>query len=384
MFIKRAAVLLILIIFISFGAYSQFRIRLLADESSDVVIFTVVEGTYQIIPVAGRTVNVPAGESVILTRISDRLTVKARNGIGFSCDSTELRMVGEESKFSIRTQSGSSLKRVYNGNLICKSDLESVFLINTPVISDYIAGVVKAEGGNGGSLAYFKTQAVIARTYSYKYENKHAGDKFNLCDGIHCQVYHGLTTDQLITSAVAETDGEVITDKDSVLIIAAFHSNCGGETVASGDLWLADQPYLKRVIDPYCLSSANAKWETTISRSEWISYLEKNGFKGETSDPSLFSFVQNTRKVNYNAGTYSYPLNNMRNDFQLKSTFFSVSATEENMLLKGKGYGHGVGLCQEGAMNMAKLGNDYKQIIDFYYTGVGILNINETKRESDR
>lgn len=380
MFINRASALLVIFLLFSVESYSQFRIRLLADESSEIVIFTVVEGAYQIIPGTGKAIDVPVGESVILTRINDRLTVKARNGSGFICDSTELTMVGAGSKFSIRTQSGISLKRIYNGNLVCKSDLESVFLINTPLIDDYIAGVVKAEGGNGGSLSYFKTQAVIARTYSYKYENKHVRDKYNLCDGIHCQVYHGLTTDQLITDAVTETEGEVITDKDSVLIIAAFHSNCGGETVASGDLWLVDQPYLKSVIDPYCLSSANSKWEKTISKSEWVSYLIRNGYKGYPNDLSLFNFTQNTRKVSFTVGTFTYPAGNIRTDFGLKSTFFTMSSIGEDMILKGKGYGHGVGLCQEGAMVMAKKGADYKQIINFYYTGVALLNINEAKR----
>jgi stage II sporulation protein D len=66
----------------------------------------------------------------------------------------------------------------------------------------------------------------------------------------------------------------------------------------------------------------------------------------------------------------------MRSDLDLRSTFFSVYAKGDSIILKGKGYGHGVGLCQEGAMEMAAKGFNYKQIIDFYYFGVFISDIN--------
>ena len=65
----------------------------------------------------------------------------------------------------------------------------------------------------------------------------------------------------------------------------------------------------------------------------------------------------------------------MRTDLNLRSTFFSVVTDGDTILLKGKGYGHGVGLCQEGAMEMAKEGFNYRQIIDFYYFGVMITDI---------
>jgi stage II sporulation protein D len=364
----------------SANTFPQFRIRLFSDQSPGIVIFTVIEGSYQINLQAEKIIIVELGESVVLTRLNNRLAVKTRKENGFTCDSVELINVGPGCSFTLRINPDASQKRIYNGSLICKSDLGSVFLINTPEIEDYIAGVVKSEGGSGGSIEYFKTQAIIARTYSYKYEKKHINDSFNLCDGVHCQVYQGITTDTLIIRAVEETKGKVIVDQDSALIISAFHSNCGGETLASEDVWLTGQPYLIKVVDPYCLSSRNATWEKKISLSDWIDYLKKNGYKSPTGNPSVFNFATKTRAVNYTSDTFNWPVNLLRNDFQLRSTYFSVVAEGDSLVLKGRGYGHGVGLCQEGAMVMAKKGMNCEAIIKFYYSGVKIINVAEVKK----
>jgi stage II sporulation protein D len=381
--VKKYAVLIIFICFFSADAFSQFRIRLFADQSADVVIFTVTAGAYNIKVSSERTIGINPGESVILTGSNGRLVVKTRNETGFSCDSVELSMTGPGSMFSLRTNPGTSVKRIFNGSLICKYDLGSVFLINIADIDEYIAGVVKSEGGNGIYPEYFKTQAVIARTYAYKYQAKHLNDEYNLCDGIHCQVYNGITTDTTIINAVRETGGEVIADRDSVLIISAFHSNCGGETAASEDVWLTYQPYLIKVTDPYCTSSRNATWEKKIGLKEWINYLRKNGYQGQSDDPSIFSYSQKTRKTDYYAGSFNFPLNTIRTDFSLRSTFFSVTIDADSLILNGRGYGHGVGLCQEGAMVMAKKGIDYKSIIEFYYSGVEIMDVKAVKKTTE-
>jgi stage II sporulation protein D len=67
---------------------------------------------------------------------------------------------------------------------------------------------------------------------------------------------------------------------------------------------------------------------------------------------------------------YKIPLNELRDEFKLKSTFFSAEIIDENILLQGRGFGHGVGLCQEGAMNMSKLGYKHEQILNHYFNGM--------------
>ncbi|MZP56014.1 MAG: SpoIID/LytB domain-containing protein, partial [Bacteroidales bacterium] len=161
-----------------------------------------------------------------------------------------------------------------------------------------------------------------------------------------------------------------------VLIISAFHSNCGGETASSGDVWLTGQPYLKSVKDPYCNNSRNARWKKVLSLNDWISYLNKSGLKEKPDEVLKINFAQSTRKTDYMTGNFSLPLQKIRDDLDLRSTFFSVRVEGDSVILDGKGYGHGVGLCQEGAMAMAEKGFDYRQIIYFYFEGVIISDIN--------
>jgi stage II sporulation protein D len=194
---------------------------------------------------------------------------------------------------------------------------------------------------------------VIARTYLNKYLNKHLSDRYNVCDGTHCQVFKGLSSDTLILRAAMESKGLVILNKDSTLIISAFHSNCGGETASSEDVWLVSQSYLKRVVDPYCLASRNSKWKKSMSTNEWINLIKKSGYTGQIINPSAFNFSQETRLTDYKTGSFTIPLMTIRNELGLRSTFFSVVREGDSIILKGRGYGHGVGLCQEGAMVMA-------------------------------
>jgi stage II sporulation protein D len=74
---------------------------------------------------------------------------------------------------------------------------------------------------------------------------------------------------------------------------------------------------------------------------------------------------------------YGIPLRDIREQFKLKSTFFDVEIIGEEVLLHGRGFGHGVGLCQEGAMNMAKKGYTYDQILGFYYPKMKLVDRSE-------
>jgi stage II sporulation protein D len=179
----------------------------------------------------------------------------------------------------------------------------------------------------------------------------------------------------LIPEAAFQTKGLVIIDADSALIIAAFHSNCGGETENVENVWLLKKPYLRSINDPYCQNQRNYSWEQKISFDTWKAYLQKEGFKiNNNVSSSWYNCLQYSRKVYYKIGNDSLPFRKIRNDFNLKSAFFSVKVDGNNIVLSGKGYGHGVGLCQEGAMQMARLGYNFREIVQFYYQGVNITD----------
>jgi stage II sporulation protein D len=108
--------------------------------------------------------------------------------------------------------------------------------------------------------------------------------------------------------------------------------------------------------------------------------LRSSGYEEMISDLSGFGFTQNTREPQYRHGLFNMPFTKLRSELKLRSAFFSVIPEGDSVLLKGKGYGHGVGLCQEGAMSMADKGFGFRQIIDFYFTGVFLGNIKDVKK----
>jgi stage II sporulation protein D len=372
---KKLFFILVIMFFYSAFTSGQVRVRLFSNQSPESAVFSVIAGKYEIQASTGEKLIISEDEPVVIARYNGKLAVKTREAKGFICDSVILAGKTGDDSFSIRINGNIPVRQNYSGDLKCFPDLGTMVLINISDIEKYISGVVKAEGGSGKSKEYFKTQAIIARTYMYKYFDKHLTDRYNVCDNTHCQAFNGLSYDTLINRAALETEGLVILNQDSTFIISAFHSNCGGETASSEDVWLTGQTYLKSVVDPYCLSSRNAKWEKRISLKEWIEFIRKFGYDGKSDVPSGFNFFQITRLTDYRTGSFTVPLRTIRSEMNLRSTYFSIVAGGDSIIIEGRGYGHGVGLCQEGAMAMAAKGFNYQQIIDFYYFGVLITDI---------
>ncbi len=348
----------------------QVRIRLFSEKYPTTTLFTVSKGSFTLESYKGDVSILKEGDYVVITLSDGKLGIKNGSSPAYRSDSLSLTSVGEQSRFNLRINGKSPERRYYSGDLTCRPDMGTMVFINNVDPEEYVAGVVRAEGGPGKHQEYLKTQAILARTYLYKYIDKHIIDGYNLCDGTHCQVYQGITDDESILTAVNSTKGMVIIDADSLPILAAFHSNCGGETARPEDVWLTSLPYLTSKTDPYCTSSNNSTWETSLPLDTWISYLRDKGYSGKSNNE--LNFIQTDRQTKYTAGDFSFPLTTIRNDLRLRSTFFSVEVSGDKVILSGKGYGHGVGLCQEGAMVMAINGYTYEDIIEFYYSGVKI------------
>jgi len=370
--------MLIALLQVSLKMDGQVRIRLFRGLNMDGFILGIVRGEYEIYSNGTSQKTLGAGDLIYIARAGEKIAVTSRESGGFIASGIRLADISGEGIFSIKPMPGNKPLFEYEGSLECSYELEKLFLINEIGIERYVAAVVQAEGGFNGHPEYFKAQAIIVRTYTSLHLEKHSEDGYNLCDDVHCQVYRGRSVTPVIDEAVDATKGLVVTGPDSLLILTPFHSNCGGETVPSDRVWLTGLPYLKAVTDPYCLYSRNATWESEINLGDWKQYLEKKGYNGD-GDPGSLNFLQNSRKENYVTSGFHYPLENIRDDFSLRSTFFSVMVAGEKVQLKGRGYGHGVGLCQEGAMVMATRGFSYSQIIGFYYTGVTIMNTSLVK-----
>jgi stage II sporulation protein D len=263
-------------------------------------------------------------------------------------------------------------ERKYTDHLIVYADKGELIIINRVRLENFVAGAVLSETGSKESLEFYKIQALISRTYAIRNMRKHETEKYHQCDQVHCQLYRGVCTHPLILEAVKNTHGQVIVDSSGLLISAAFHSNSGGETTNSEDVWSLPSSYLKAVNDSFSVTMPMAKWEKKIPKKEWLNYLREK-YKYPVHDSvkkkEVLHFKQDKRKTTLGD---SIPLKAIRNDFKLRSTYFDINTQGDQVIFKGKGFGHGVGLSQEGAINMAKKGYHYEDIIRFYYKNVRI------------
>jgi stage II sporulation protein D len=140
-------------------------------------------------------------------------------------------------------------------------------------------------------------------------------------------------------------------------------------------VWREKLPYLRSVKDDYCKYLPGARWQKRIALSEWRDYMGKNGIR--VKNPKQFEFAQASRKKYYEVDGKKVELTKIRQRFGLRSTFFEVQVTGNDVLLTGRGYGHGVGMCQEGAMQMAERGMTCENILQRYYTNTSIINFNQ-------
>jgi stage II sporulation protein D len=277
--------------------------------------------------------------------------------------------------FTVTPVSPKKASRQYDDGITVSVAFKRISLINDISENNYIAGVVEAEAGINATSEFYKAQSILARTYIYGHRSKHISEGFNLCDGVHCQAYKGRATkNPVISKATLSTNGLVAVDSDSSYIIAAFHANCGGFTESSQNAWLSIKNYLVSVKDPFCQNSPAARWEKTISVEDWRNYLKNHNFKNATKIAYIdFNVVNTERNQFYRIKNDSLPYKQIRTDFELKSSFFSISATASNLTFQGRGYGHGVGMCQEGAMQMSKIGYKYDEILTYYFKGINII-----------
>ena len=312
-------------------------------------------------------------DSVYVT-IKDSIYYKGKKVQIIGIDNAELELSSPKIKKA----------KYYYGNILVTNQSGFLFFVNEINIERYLPGVLEAEVGANRPPEFYKVQAIICRTYVLSHMRRHEMEDFNVCDQVHCQVYMGISKKSTeIIKAVEKTHDIVMVDEDFELITAAFHANCGGQTVNSEDVWNKKLSYLRGVKDTFCLRQTSAVWNKEIGKEKWVSGLKKNCERYTEDRDSLFStdnykFLQFSRKRNYDASSdCMIPLKDLRTTFNLRSTYFHAYAKNGQIHLAGRGFGHGVGLCQDGAINMAKLGYSYKSILHFYYQNVGIVHLDE-------
>ncbi len=369
--------LLLLTLFIAKSAFSAtyLDIKIFTGYKINNINFTPLSGKYSLFSAGAKVQDILKNETITIKIENDTIRIYRANVRVGSYISISLSGDDLINSFKVKPFNQAIKERIYDDDLRLSVSGGSFLIINHVELENYVAGVVQSEGG--GSVKdndFYLVQAITCRTYALNNLKKHARDGYNLCDSVHCQLYQNRCKSNEILLATYKTAGNVIVDKDNKMISAAFHSNSGGATVNSEDIWKIPTTYLKAVDDTFSLKMPNATWEFKILETKWLDYLASK-FKYNINDPEkknyALTFKQDTRKLNF---TDSIPLTTIRTDLGLKSTWFSIQQDGAYLIFKGRGYGHGVGLSQQGAIRMAQLGYSYKDIIRFYYKDVDIVN----------
>lgn len=302
---------------------------------------------------------------------NDRIYIKSITGTAITYKEISFRSSRPNQSFRIVDQKITETF-IYPDHLIIRAQPQHMQLINRVNIENYVGGVVEAEAGKERDLEYYKVQSIISRTYALANFRRHSPEGFQLCNKVHCQVYHGKSRfEPLIPKGVMATRGVVLVDDEIALITAAFSSNCGGKTRNSEEVWSKPLSYLKAVSDTFCLAGEHAEWQLKIGTDKWKKYQHENlnliplqSGKGAALDRTISEFQYGKSD-----------LNAIRSYFSLNSTRFVIEEHTDSVTFIGRGFGHGVGLCQEGAMAMARQHFTYQEILNFYYTNIHLIEL---------
>lgn len=296
----------------------------------------------------------------------------------------EIRATTADAFFRVRPILPELESRVYDDDLVVIAGERFLTMLNRVDLDKYLAGVIQTEAGVSAHMEFYKAQAILCRTFALKQNQRHATEGFGLCDGTHCQAYRGRSNmNPEILEAVLATTGVVAADFNFKLIDAAYHANSGGQTQRASDVWISDADYLQAVVDPYSLHQSHAKWQDTISFADWKEYLRKNGMKSVDRIPEEIIYVEQMRRKKYFIlDKDSIRMTKIREDWGFRSAFFDMFPEGDSVLVWGKGYGHGIGMSQEGAMKMAEDGFTYQDILQFYFNEIRLMDYRDLPASS--
>ncbi len=275
---------------------------------------------------------------------------------------------------------------------IAKGDI--LMAVNILPIERYLLGVVTGELGGSDYLEALKAQAVAARSFAvYEYKVR-ASQPFHVRRTTVSQVF--LSKDKypaLVVRAVEQTRGIVMTFENK-LIKAYYSSTCGGKTANIDDVWecLPQIPFTSVPCED-CSEGKYYTWQYHTTRSELRRKLKSAGFDvGAVRDVvipengrgssgrvrvlkiSIDDKSHNGQPIILSGIKFRHMMNRGEGE-NLKSTWFDVKVSGNDIQFSGRGYGHGVGMCQIGATTKARMGQTYAQILSYYYSGISLKKV---------
>jgi stage II sporulation protein D len=270
-------------------------------------------------------------------------------------------------------------------------------------LEDYVLGVMRAEGTMETEPEALKALAIAIRTFAVRNRGRHAKDGFDFCSTTHCQrftvgrdptVREGAAT---LVAAVRTTEGQVMLDDHNQIVESYFGASCGGETANVADLWGVTPPvYLRGVRDEYCVTGPHAKWQDVITRANLLRALQSDArtdvgnrldqirisHRDETGRAE-FIILEGEHRKTVRGWDFKIIVGRVLGWHVLKSSRFELARAGTNFVFRGSGFGHGLGLCQEGAHVMAARGASYQKILEKYFPGTRVNRDAERARRGD-
>lgn len=249
----------------------------------------------------------------------------------------------------------------------------------------YVARALEGEAEAQEPLESMKAMAIAVRTFALKNVDRHRSAGFNLCDSTHCQALKFATPSALVEQAVRETAGATLWYGGRRALVF-YTQNCGGETESARQAWPGTvAPYLRAHGDPYCTRRGTAEWHAEVALADLERVAQKEGWNLPQRIDSVrvvkrtdagrvlrLEFSGGGRNDPVSASSLRFALDRVLGWNQLRSEWYSVELRGGVLHFDGRGYGHGVGLCQAGATEMAKEGHAAGEILDFYFPGTRI------------
>jgi stage II sporulation protein D len=256
-----------------------------------------------------------------------------------------------------------------------------MYAVNRLDIEGYLYGVLHHEVAPWWPMEALKAQAVAARTYATYQVSVSKSGPYDLKSSTSSQVYGGSTAERYRTKkAVDRTAGQILIYQGAVFP-AFFHATCAGTTAGAQELWKIDLPPISGGSKcSYCRISPHFYWQAKVPLSAIEAKLKENNRSiGQILKIEVVSQTPSGRVGSLKiTGTLQEAVIAAK-DFRIwvggdlmKSTDFTVEIKEDVAEFRGKGWGHGVGLCQWGSLGQALIGKSYKDILQFYYPGAEI------------
>jgi stage II sporulation protein D len=263
---------------------------------------------------------------------------------------------------------------------------EGLAVVNEVPFEEYLVGVLRAETSEKWPLEALRAQAIAARTYAAYHRLLSGAKAYHLIASTAHQQYVGrVPASSPIWGAVRETAGQVLRWEGDVFP-AFYHTESGGYTEDPRTVFAArNMPGLKAVRCEFSAGSPHFHWSFEVRLAEVTETLRKHDIAvgGVTSieiterTPSLRASTVTVHGARGSVRLLGNDLRRMLGYDRLKSTMFAVAISGDSARFSGRGYGHGIGMCQWGAKGMAEAGYTARQILDFYYPGTTASVLNE-------